>query len=99
MRVRSQFILTILTVIVVLVIALVCGGQRTLVTASATPVNVPGPSQFYLQHNLLSDGFVPADHIDSNVVNAWGLVSGPTTPWWVANNGTGTTTLFNVGTG
>jgi uncharacterized protein (TIGR03118 family) len=30
-------------------------------------------------------------------VNAWGLDSGPTTPWWFSDNGTGETTLFNVG--
>jgi uncharacterized protein (TIGR03118 family) len=58
----------------------------------------PGPTQFYAQHNLVSDGAIPADHTDPNMVNAWGLVSGPTTPWWIADNGTGKTTLFNVGT-
>jgi len=80
-------------------VAFVCGGQRALVTASSEPnVSVPGPSQFYLQHNILSDGFVPADHTNSNVVNAWGLVAGPTTPWWIADNGKGKTTLFNIGT-
>src|SRR6185295_8221657 len=35
---------------------------------------------------------------DSNVVNAWGLDSGPTTPWWVSDNGKGKTTLFNIAT-
>src|SRR5690349_12720891 len=85
---RSRFIVTILTVLIVIAIAVVCGGQRTLAT---------GPSQFYLQHNLISDGFVPADHTDTNLVNAWGLVPGPTRPWWIADNGTGKTTLFNVG--
>src|SRR6266436_166897 len=59
----------------------------------------PAAAQFYTQHNLVSDGFVPADHPDPNMVNAWGLVSGPTTPWWIADNGTGRTTLYNVGTG
>src|SRR5712664_1090883 len=59
----------------------------------------PAAAQFYTQHNLVSDGFVPADHPDPNLVNAWGLVSGPTTPWWIADNGTGRTTLYNVGTG
>src|SRR4029078_9711672 len=98
MRDRSNFIVTIISVITLTVIAIVCGGQRILVTASST-ANVAGPSQFYLQHNLISDGFVPADITHSNVVNAWGLVSGPTTPWWIANNGTGTTTLYNVATG
>jgi len=35
---------------------------------------------------------------DPNLVNAWGLVAGPATPWWVANNGTDTSTLYD-GTG
>jgi len=103
MRDRSKFIATIVTVIIVTVIAIVCGGQRALVTASSKMTSVPamyvpGPSQFYAQHNFISDGFVPADHTNSNVVNAWGLVAGPTTPWWIADNGTGKTTLFNVAT-
>jgi len=62
-------------------------------------VTATGPSQFYAQHNLVSDGFVPADHINPDVVNAWGLVSGPTTPWWIVDNGTGKSTLYNVATG
>ncbi|HEX6836770.1 MAG TPA: TIGR03118 family protein, partial [Polyangia bacterium] len=33
---------------------------------------------------------------DDNLVNAWGLARGPTTPWWVANNGTGTATLYGI---
>jgi uncharacterized protein (TIGR03118 family) len=94
MKASSKFI-TIVTVLIVILIAIVCGSQRTLVTASAKNTN---NSQFYLQHNFISDGFVPADHTDTNLVNAWGLVAGPTTPWWIADNGTGKTTLFNVGT-
>jgi uncharacterized protein (TIGR03118 family) len=31
-----------------------------------------------------------------NLVNAWGLVAGPMTPWWVADNGTGLSTLYNA---
>jgi uncharacterized protein (TIGR03118 family) len=31
-------------------------------------------------------------------VNGWGIVAGPTTPWWVSNNGTNTSTLYG-GTG
>ena len=70
MKGRSKFIVTVVTVIIVAVIAIICGGQRALVTASST-ANVPGPSQFYLQHDLISDGFVPADITHSNLVNAW----------------------------
>ena len=46
-----------------------------------------------------SDGAIAADLVNSDVVNAWGLVSGPTTPWWIADNGAGKSTLYNVSTG
>ena len=93
---RSKLIVTILTVMIMTAIAIVWGGQST--TASSMPKNT-GQSQFYAQHNLVSDGFVPADRTDTNLVNAWGLVAGPTTPWWISDNGAGISTLFNVATG
>src|ERR1051326_715221 len=95
MRKRSRFLVAIVSVIIMILVAVISGSQSALVTASS---NTAGPSQFYLQHNLISDGFVAADHIDTNLVNAWGLVAGPTTPWWIADNGTGKTTLFNIAT-
>jgi len=33
--------------------------------------------------------------LDSHLVNPWGLTRSATSPWWVANNGTGTSTLYN----
>jgi len=59
----------------------------------------PAAAQFYAQHNLVSDGAVPADLVDPNLVNAWGLVSSPTSPWWISDNGTGRTTLYRFNTG
>ena len=90
-----------------LVLLLGCGSERTTgpgptgaINSSFVPAGVaPAASQFYHQHNLVSDGAVPADLLDPNLVNAWGLVSGPTTPWWISDNGTGRSTLYNVGTG
>lgn len=52
----------------------------------------------YQRHDLVSDGGTPADHTDPNLVNAWGIAFNPTGPVWVANNGTGTSTLYD-GTG
>jgi len=49
----------------------------------------------YLQHNLVSDGAVAADHVDPNLVNAWGVAFNPAGAAWVANNGTGTSTLYD----
>ena len=64
------------------------------------PPLVPMPSTFdngnvYRQHNLVSDGSVTADHVDPNLVNAWGLAFNPFGFVWVANNGTGTSTLYD----
>src|SRR5262245_1989672 len=71
-----------------------------LILTERTPgVIADGPSQFYAQHNLISDGNIPADITDANLVNAWGLDAGPTSPWWNSDNGTGKTTLYNVATG
>jgi uncharacterized protein (TIGR03118 family) len=53
-------------------------------------------AQFYSQHNLVSDGAVTADHVDADLVNAWGLVSSATSPWWVSDNGTGVSTVYNA---
>src|SRR5258705_6595418 len=56
---------------------------------------------FYKQHNLVSDDttLIPADHQDAHVVNAWGLASSSASPWWIANNGTDSSSLFNAGNG
>src|SRR5437867_12787675 len=79
-----------------LLIPLVLGCFALSPTAAAA--GMPGPSQFYAQHNIVSDVPGLADHTDANVVNAWGLDSGPTSPWWISDNGTGESTLYNVGT-
>ncbi len=99
---RLNLVVTIATVALVTSIAMIYGSQRALVTASSKLTAGPamsavGPSQFYAQHNLISDGSIPADHTDPNLVNAWGLDSSNTSPWWISDNQTGKSTLFNVG--
>lgn len=47
------------------------------------------------QVNLVSDVPGWAAHTDPNLVNPWGISSSPTSPFWVSNNGTGTSTLYN----
>jgi uncharacterized protein (TIGR03118 family) len=32
---------------------------------------------------------------DGNLVNGWGIVTGPTTPFWVSSNGMGLSTVYN----
>ena len=55
------------------------------------------PPNNYLVHNLVSDLPGIADHQDKNLVNPWGNGFGPT-PFWIGNNNTGTSTLYD-GTG
>lgn len=43
---------------------------------------------------LVSDQPGVAAHTDPNLVNAWGLTSSPTSPWWVSDNGTDLSTLY-----
>jgi len=52
-------------------------------------------AQHYTQTNLVSNtGAAPLN--DPNLQNAWGLVAGPGTPWWVSNNAGGTSTLYSI---
>lgn len=52
-------------------------------------------SRHYELTNLVSDvpGLAPVT--DADLGNPWGLISSATSPWWVADNGTGRSTLYN----
>jgi uncharacterized protein (TIGR03118 family) len=52
-------------------------------------------SGFYAVHHLVSDGFVTADHVDPQLVNPWGIVFNPNAVVWIADNGTGVSTLYD----
>ena len=74
----------------VLVFAL--AAVAVLTAPSAAAVN---PNR-YTVTPLVSNNGVPGTTTDTNLVNAWGLVAGPTTPWWVADNGVDASTLYNA---
>jgi uncharacterized protein (TIGR03118 family) len=57
----------------------------TITTASAQ----------YQRTDLVSNQPGVAPNTDPHLVNAWGLVALPTSPWWVSDNGTGFSTLYN----
>ena len=44
------------------------------------------------QTNLVSDGFVPAQTMDPNLINPWGVSYPPTGPFWVSDNNSGAAT-------
>lgn len=52
-------------------------------------------SHQYQITKLVADEPGVAALTDPNLVNAWGLSRSATSPWWVADNGTGVSTLYN----
>ena len=53
-------------------------------------------AQHYTQTNLVTDMGSSAPVIDSNLKNGWGLSRSTGSPWWVSDNGTGVSTLYNI---
>ncbi len=52
----------------------------------------------YVVHNLVSDLPGLADFTDPNLIDPWGVAFSATSPFWVGNNHSGTSTLYS-GTG
>ncbi len=67
-----------------------------LVAGVAAAAVAATPSDSYVTHNLVSDQPGMADHLDSNLVNAWGLAALPMSPWWVADNGADVATVYTA---
>jgi len=65
--------------------------------ARATHAQAPPQSSVYVQTDLVSD-LAGATTTDPDLKNAWGLAFFPGSAFWVADNGTGVTTLYD-GTG
>jgi uncharacterized protein (TIGR03118 family) len=72
-------------VLVATVVAVAAPGAAPTNSYKVTPLdsNVPGAARF----------------TDPNLVNGWGLTFNGTSPWWVSDNGTNKTTLYNGNTG
>ena len=75
--------------------ALAAAAVASLVLVAAAAGKPPNPN-LYTVHNLVSDQVGVADHVDSNLVNAWGLAALAGSPWWVADNGTDVSTLYTA---
>ena len=79
----TRSLAVVASLVVVLAIVGTAAAQRTAVTG-------------YTVNALVSDQMGAAPTTDTNLVNPWGIVAGPTTPWWVANNVTNTSTSTTV---
>ncbi len=62
----------------------------------AMPASAAAVSGRYTVTALVSNNGVPGATVDASLVNAWGLVAGPGTPWWVSDNGADFSTLYNA---
>ncbi len=73
------------------VVVIVIVGLGLLLSRQA-PAAAPGGS--YLQTNIVSDVKGTARVTDPNVINPWGIVAGPGTPFWIADNNAGVSTIY-----
>ncbi|HEY0435877.1 MAG TPA: TIGR03118 family protein, partial [Phenylobacterium sp.] len=70
--------------------------------AASLTLGDPALAGSYKQTNLVTDdqaalkslGFAPAKAQDRNLKNPWGLAASATGPWWSANQGSGTATIY-----
>ena len=64
------------------------------ILALALPLTASAATNF-VQHNLVSDIKGVADNTDQYLVGSWGMSASPTSPFWVSNTTSGTSTLYN----
>lgn len=67
-----------------------CGGGGGGGTSAPPP-----PPPTYQVTSLVTDQATTSATTDANLVNPWGLAYGPTTRFWVANQGTATATVYD----
>ena len=72
--------------------------MRMLTVPVLIALTITTASAQYERTDLVSNQPGVAPNTDPHLVNAWGLVALPTSPWWTSDNGTGFSTLYN-GTG
>jgi uncharacterized protein (TIGR03118 family) len=64
-----------------------------VISALASATSAASPNS-YVVTNLVSDEPGVAATLDPKLVNPWGLAALQTSPWWVADNGTDVSTLY-----
>ncbi|MBI3416852.1 MAG: TIGR03118 family protein [Verrucomicrobia bacterium] len=64
-------------------------------TSAAVSIDV-APVAVYAQHNLVSDIKGLADQTDPNLLNPWGIATSAASPFWIADNHAGLSTLYDT---
>ena len=77
--------------------ALALTASLGLLLAIALPAEAKNINAQNLYHvnRLFADTPGAAAQTDPNLVNGWGIVASATSPWWVSDNGTSKSTLYN----
>jgi uncharacterized protein (TIGR03118 family) len=81
------------TVVLITALAVSLLAAFTGAAGASSSHTVAHKANSYRTVDLISDQAGVARHMDPNLVNAWGLVAGPSTPWWIADNGKDVSTL------
>ena len=63
---------------------------------AATFLSLPAAAQRATPQILTSDIPNVGSFNDTHLVNAWGMSFNPSGPWWISDNGTGLSTLYNA---
>jgi len=64
---------------------------------AASPLVAQTTANAYLRHNIVADqASQGADLTDPNLVNPWGNVTSATSPFWVADTGSGLSTVYTA---
>jgi uncharacterized protein (TIGR03118 family) len=81
--------------------ALALGASLGLLLGVALPAAAQNlnAQNLYSVHKLQSDVPGEAAMTDPDLVNGWGISHSPTSPWWVSDEGTDKSTLYNGNTG
>jgi uncharacterized protein (TIGR03118 family) len=73
--------------------------RAVLVTAYGVLLSSFAAAQQYHRTDLTTDSSAvsaTAANVDPNLLNPWGLARSTGSPWWVSDNGTGLSTLYNA---
>ena len=75
-----------------------CSAVSLVAISALAPIVALAQFPVFKQTNLVSNDAAanPAQLIDPLLKNAWGVSYGPSGPWWISNNGSGTSTLYST---
>jgi uncharacterized protein (TIGR03118 family) len=75
-----------------------------LIASAVLACALPARAGGYLETNLVTDdqafltslGYSPAAQVDPNLINPWGISHTATSPFWVSDNNSGFSTVYNA---